>query len=345
MQCVFLVPRDLPGPSGGTHYNHAVIAALREQRHTVQVRRVQGAWPHPTSKDRQALAEALSGPGPVVVDGIMALAAPREVQVAVASGAIVHVLIHSLLTAEPRSDGDAGDVAAVEEAALRAATSLSCVSQWSATDVNRRYPGLSPHVVAPGTTPALLATGSTPPQLLILAVLTPVKNQLLVLTALSQLLERPWTLHLVGSADINPGYATELRRFAAAHFPRGRVVFHGALTGSALEHVWDDTDLLLLTSLSETFGMVVTEALARGIPAIVSADTGAVEALLGSTTSHPVPGAIVDTHADEQLTQSLQGWLSSQEVRADWSTAAISRRPRLRTWADTATSLVRILQQ
>ncbi len=349
MRCVFLVPRDLPGPSGGTHYNHAVIAALRDQRHTVQVLGVPGAWPHPSSGDRDAFAEALYGPDPVVVDGIMALAAPHEVQVAVESGATVHVLIHSLLTAEPRSDEDRRQLASMEQSALHAATSTSCASQWSASDVGHRYPGIRPHVLVPGTTPSPLAHGSTPRQLLVLAALTPLKNQLLVLRALSRLLDKPWTLQLVGSAEIDPGYAAQLRRFASAHFGPERVVFHGALTGGALEKLWDSTDLLLLTSLSETFGMVVTEALARGIPAIVAVGTGAVDALLGSSgsaspTQPDQPGAVVDPHRVEQLTQSLEDWLSQPEIRAAWRTAAVCRRPSLQTWADTAAGLVRILQ-
>ena len=66
---------------------------------------------------------------------------------------------------------------------------------------------------------------------------------------------------------------------------RDRIRVTGALTGSALDQRWDAADLLVLPSRVETYGLVVTEALARGIPAIVSAGTGAVEALQqGATT-------------------------------------------------------------
>ena len=53
----------------------------------------------------------------------------------------------------------------------------------------------------------------------------------------------------------------------------------GILVGQALDQKWDTADLLVLTSRIETYGLVVVEALARGIPAVVSAGTGAVEAL------------------------------------------------------------------
>ena len=69
----------------------------------------------------------------------------------------------------------------------------------------------------------------------------------------------------------------------------GCFMWPGALTGARLDAVWAATDLLLLTSASETFGMVVTEALARGIPAVVTGGTGAVEALLGETLTAARP--------------------------------------------------------
>lgn len=350
MQCVFVVPRDLPGPSGGTHYNLAVIAALRDAGHTVVVREVSGSWPHPSAVDRQVLAEALRVNHPVVVDGIMALAAPMAVRVAVGTGARVHVLIHSLLTADPALSGDAlQHLAAQERASLQTASSTSCASHWSVGDVTRRHPGVRPHVLLPGTSPAPMAAGSSPPQLLALAAVTPVKNQLTLLRALSRLGDLPWTLELVGSDTIDPEYADSLRTFARHHLPHGRVTFRGALTGADLDEVWDATDLLTLTSTSETFGMVVTEALARGIPALVPAGTGAVEALMGhgSAMPHPgvqSPGTVINPRDADGIAASLTTWLTEPGRRNRWREAAVSRRPRLQTWAETAEELARILQ-
>ncbi len=349
MECVFVVPRDLPGPSGGTQYNLAVIAALRDVGHTVVVREVPGAWPHPSVRDRHLLAEALKAAHPVVVDGIMALAEPTAMCGAVERGTTVHVLVHSLLTADPALSGDAlQHLAAQERAALQTASSTSCASHWSARDVTRRHPGVRPHVLIPGTSPAPMALGSSPPQLLALAAVTPVKNQLTLLRALSRLGDLPWTLELVGSDTIDPEYADSVRTFAQHHFPLGRVTFGGVLTGAELDDVWDATDLLTLTSTSETFGMVVTEALARGIPALVPAGTGAVEALLGyrSAIPHPgeqSPGTVINPWDADGMAASLTTWLTEPGRRKRWREAAISRRPRLQTWATTAEELARIL--
>ena len=75
-------------------------------------------------------------------------------------------------------------------------------------------------------------------------------------------------------------------------------------------------------------GMVITEALARGIPAIVPAGTGAVEAQ-GVGESFP-PG---DADA---LSAVLHGWLSDPELRQRWRDEAEKLRLQLPTWADTA---------
>ncbi|MDO5735880.1 MAG: glycosyltransferase family 4 protein [Propionibacteriaceae bacterium] len=352
MDCAFLVPGDLPGPSGGTIYNTEVIAALIEGGHRVQVHAIPGAWPRPTGQDRWALETALSAHPLVVVDGIMALAAPEEVASAARRGTRVHILIHSLLTADPSLGPDERSAFAdTEGAALRAASSCSASSEWSASDVRLRCPGALPRVVRPGTVPAPPAGGSDPPQMLVLAALTPVKNQQLVLQALHQVSGLEWSLRLVGSDFVDPGYARQLRRMATDCFAPGRVTVTGALTGSALEDVWATTDLLLLTSTSETFGMVITEGLSRGIPAVVAKGTGAVEALLGvhdgngeALSGDRVAGAVVPARNASALAHTLRCWLSNPETRAEWRAAALARRPRLQTWTHTAAELARILK-
>lgn len=348
----FLVPGDLPGPSGGTHYNHAVAAALTDAGHRVRVLRIPGRWPRPTASERAALRRAMAGHALVVVDGIMALAAPVEVEDAVRGGSRVHILVHSLLTADPGLDADEGaSFAASECSAMRAATSVSVPSRWSARDVSSRCPAARPHVVWPGTMPAPVAGGSSPPRLLVLAALTPVKNQEFVLRALCPVRDLPWTAQFVGSRDVAPDHVRRLRETASREFAAGRVAFPGALTGRRLDDAWDATDLLLLTSTSETFGMVVTEAHARGIPAVVTAGTGAVEALLGGAAHDAaappgsgVPGAVVDARDPTHLADTLRSWLTDPVLRGRWRVAALARRTRLQGWERTAELLVRILQ-
>ena len=71
-----------------------------------------------------------------------------------------------------------------------------------------------------------------------------------------------------------------LRRQAAAE--RNRLTgscFAGAATGAELDRAYAAADVLVLASRAETYGMVVTEALARGLPVIATAVGGVPEAL------------------------------------------------------------------
>lgn len=319
MRWRFVMPADLPRPSGGSVYNDAVLKELQDAGRPVEPRRIPGTWPRPTPEHRRALSTALDGAGGVLIDGLIAQAAPEQILAAVDAGTTVHVLLHSRRTAEANCDvagarepdpdeqgpdgrgpevsgsrasepdgaGD-GPLVCAERRALEGASGVICTSDWAARDLARLYQIGHLDVVTPGTEFAATAVGGEPPQLMVLGALTTLKNQSLVLAALAALTDLPWTLRLVGSGDIEPGYADALRAQAQRDFGPGRVELVGVRTGAELETIWNRTDLLLLTSLTETYGMVVAEALARGIPAVVSAGTGAVEALDGGAAGDPV---------------------------------------------------------
>jgi glycosyltransferase involved in cell wall biosynthesis len=87
-------------------------------------------------------------------------------------------------------------------------------------------------------------------------------------------------LHLVG--DTAPGSGTQ--RGAA-----GRVQVHGKLSHDELAVLLGTMDCLVLPSRLESFGMVVVEALAAGVPAIVSDHAGACEAIVEGRNGWIVP--------------------------------------------------------
>jgi glycosyltransferase involved in cell wall biosynthesis len=340
---VFVVPAGLDRPTGGNRYDRALIRALRGLGIAVDVRQVVGDWPEAGAPARADLAAALKpgDPGepgdPVLVDGLLACGAPEQVGAAVAAGGRVHVLVHMPLALDV---GLPGEVAArrdaLERATLRAATGVLATSAWTARDLTHRHRLTDVVVAPPGCDPAPTARGSTPARLLHLAAVSPVKDQLGVVDALARVRDLPWTARLTGDDRVAPDYTAAVRGAVRAHGLGDRVLLTGPLTGQELDAAFDATDLLLLPSRAETWGLVVTEALARGIPAVVSADTGAVEALTGGLPGDPagLPGAAVPAGDPGALAAAVRALLGPDRGRA--RAAARRRRSSLPTWTDTA---------
>ncbi len=107
--------------------------------------------------------------------------------------------------------------------------------------------------------------------------MTPHKGHDVLLDALETVADLSWCCTCVGSLDRDPVFAATVRRRATR---RDRVEFTGPRTGSELDRTYAAADLLVLPSYAETYGMVITEALARGVP-VIATDVGGVSEALG----------------------------------------------------------------
>jgi glycosyltransferase involved in cell wall biosynthesis len=70
-----------------------------------------------------------------------------------------------------------------------------------------------------------------------------------------------------------------------------RAEFTGVLKGEALAEAYANMDLFIFPSHTDTFGNVVLEALASGVPAIVTPDGGPATIVRDSETGRVVPDA------------------------------------------------------
>ena len=326
-------------PTGGNRYDQELTAGLRRLGTDVREHRMTGPWPRVGTGDRQRLAETLARERVWLVDGIVAGAAPEVIEQAVAEGRRVVVVVHMLLGDEVGlSDGERVRVTAREGRALRSATVVITTSRWTADRVADRYGRRDAVAAPPGADPAPPAPGTGhPPRLLCLATLSATKDQLTLVRALAALRDRPWSCRLVGGDDVEPEYTAAVVEAVDRAGLADRVRVTGARTGSALEREWRATDLLVLASRTETFGLVVVEALARGVPSVVPADTGAVEAQ--GTGARPgdlePPGAAFPAGDARALAMTLRRWLTEEPVRSAWRQAARRRRHHLPGWSRT----------
>ena len=328
MRLRLVVPADVDTPTGGNAYDLALADALRRTGDEVGVRRCEPA----------ALHVALQEPwaGPTLVDGLLACAQPRAV-----ASAQVGVLVHLPLALEAGLPRDrAAEVDRLERQALQAATLVVATSQWSADYLERHHLVSGVVVAPPGTEPSPVGAGSRPPLLVHVAALLPNKDQLGVVGALSGLTDLDWRVRLAGSDTRDPAYAAAVRDAVRRAGLGSRVEIPGAM---AREEAWAGADLALLPSRVETFGLVVTEALARGIPAVVS--QGGAEEALGVTETGHRPGVVVPAGDPGVLMRVLRRWLTDETHRKELRASALTRRATLEGWETTAqrvrTALVR----
>jgi glycosyltransferase involved in cell wall biosynthesis len=334
-------PAGLGGPTGGTRYNERVASEWG-----IEVEYLPGGWPTPSQRDLDALSRLLHRPGPprpVMLDGLIASAA--EPVLADSRRMRVVALVHLPLPAEsglsPRRRAELG---AGEQAALHAADAVACTSSWAAADLRRRYALADAVVAEPGTDAAPLALGSRPPRLLTLAAYLPRKNHRLLLEALAdaRLASLAWSALWLGAEPVR-GARRHLLGTVRDIGLGGRVEVGPARRGPALDQAWAAGDLLLLPSLAESFGMVVTEALARGIPAVVGAGTAAEDTLrhAGSTVEDEQrpPGVALDPRDPAAWTEAVHAWLTDEALRGRWRRLARQRRTGLPGWGATAQRL------
>ena len=329
----FVVPAgidDPARPSGGNRYDRRVIESLRDLGRQVHEHLV---------ADPADLGEVLAklpDRAMVVIDGLLGSAAPEAVESASERLCVV-VLLH-MPFAEASLDES---VRSAERVALRAAAGVVTTSAWARTWVIRHH-GLQPgrvQVAAPGVDPAEV-TWAFPPggRLLCLAAVTRDKGHDTLLAALAQLADLDWVLTCVGSLDLEPDFVAELVQSAKGHDLTARVELLGPLVGEELELALGNMDLLVSGSRRESFGMAVTEALAHGVPVVVT-DVGGHQEAVGRAAAGARAGVLVPPDDPDRLADALRSWLTDRHTREQLRTAAARRRGRLGTWAETARQL------
>ncbi len=131
------------------------------------------------------------------------------------------------------------------------------------------------HVAEPGVEPASPTTPSPDgSRLLCVAAVAPHKGHDILIEALAELADLTWTCVCAGSLDRDPGFAARIALRAKESGLDDRITFAGARTGADLDSAYASADLLVVPSRGESYGMVVTEALARGIPVVALGGPG-----------------------------------------------------------------------
>ncbi len=339
----FVVPADIDDParpSGGNVYDRKVIDRLTTCGWDIHEHAIAGSWPRPDEAAERELARTLTripDDSVVVIDGLIAATAATCMVPATARLRVV-VLMHLPLGHQP--PGHEVPLAREREHAVLAAVSATiATSEWTRHLLSTTYADLDPrriHVAAPGVEPAAEAVGSHDGgRLLCVAAITRHKGPDLLLDALSTLTDLPWHCTCVGVLDREPDFAAELRYRAEHDGLAERITFTGPIVGADLDRHYAAADLLVLPSRGETYGMVLTEALAHGVP-VVASTVGGVPDTIGHVDGGRRPGLLVPPDDAPALAAAIGRWLTDEELRAALRGTAALRRATLHSWSSTA---------
>ncbi|MGL5808316.1 MAG: glycosyltransferase family 4 protein [Nocardioides sp.] len=311
MRLRLLVPEDVDRPTGGNVYDREIAAALTGLGVRVELVRA----------TTDTLREQLAGSAYPIVDGLLASGEPEACR---GAGVLLHM---PLAWRDPAA-------AELERRTLGQASLVVTTSQHAAGFVAAEYGLERIVVVPPGVTTAPVTAEVSPPLIAQVAAWTPNKNQLVTVAALAAVRDLPWLARLAGAQDADPGYAAAVLGAIGSAGLSDRVRCPGTMSA---DRVWDQVSLAVLPSHHEAFGMVVTEALARGIPSIV-AGPGPAEAL-GRTNDGRVPGAVLAAPESMYLGRAVRRWLTDHDWRTATRAAALDRRAALTGWDVAARTL------
>jgi glycosyltransferase involved in cell wall biosynthesis len=345
----FVVPdgiEDPARPSGGNAYDRHISRGLDSLGWSVHEHAAPGRWPRLDAEALATLAgvaQRIPDRAVALIDGLVASTAP-EVLVPLADRLRLVVLVHMPLGNRPGDDA-VDEIRARERAVLRAAAAVVTTSRWSRGRLLGLYQLAADqvHVAEPGVDHADLAIGTAHGgELLCVAAVTFDKGHDVLVEALLSLSKQSWHCVCVGSVDREPAFVEELHQRTINGGLGDRVSFPGPRTASELDRSYAGGDLMVLASRAETYGMVVTEALAHGLP-IVATEVGGLTEALGFGADGMRPGLLVPPDDPGALAAALRAWLGDAELRDRLRRAAQERRKSLCGWSTTASVLAGVL--
>ena len=341
---VFVIPGNLQSRTGGYIYDRHIVDGLRAMHWDIDVKALDESFPTPTPSAVAHAGEVFASlpAGTITVVDSLAFGAIPEIVERHRSRLPIVALVHLPLAADIGIDDEVATRFALAERRALAAASLVVVTGRATVPLLADY-DVSPSrivVIEPGTDPAPLARGSSGPrlQLLSVATLNLGKGHSDLLSALAAVPSRDWQLTCAGSLTRHPPTVARIRSLIQELRLTDRVSLVGELDPSALEECYDRSDVFVLATLRETYGMAVAEALAHGLP-IVSTSTGAIPDLVGTDA-----GLLVTPGNVPALTEALSRLIDDADLRARLAAGARRMRASLPGWDDTIARMASALE-
>ncbi len=335
IDAVFAIPGDIALPTGGYTYDRRVLALF--ERHGVRAGHVAlaGSFPSPSADDLVATERLLAAtpPGAVLLIDGLALGAMPPALIRRVGRPLVALVHHPLGLEAGLTPARARELVASETAALAVAQCVIATSTTTARTLVADFAVPPGRIVVaePGTDAAPSARGTGHPlQLLAVGSVVPRKGYDVLVRALDTLPAGvDWRIDIAGARDRSPATDAALAAQIAASPFAARIRLLGAVDDARLAALYDAADLFVMPSLFEGYGMVLAEAMARGLPIVCTTGGAAAETAPDSAAIKVAPG---DAMA---LASALAAMLNDDARRRRMADAAWLTGQSLPRWDDT----------
>ncbi|WP_454915215.1 glycosyltransferase family 4 protein [Xanthobacter sediminis] len=330
----FAIPGNLDLATGGYVYDRRVMAECRRAGCSVAHLALPDGFPFPSSEAlarSEKLLRALPPGQPVLIDGLAMGALPAGM-LADLRRPLVALIHHPLALETGLGAAQRAQLVASERAALAAAAAVIVTSPMTARMLAQEYAVAAEKLIVavPGTEPASRAQGTPTPRILAVGAVIRRKAYDVLVEALNDLRSVEWICHIVGATDRDPTETRALWARIAARGLEDRIILTGAVADTALQGEYDAADMFVSASLFEGYGMVLTEALARGLP-IVATRAGAIPETV------PAAAALLVAPGDARALAAAMGRLLDEpQRRRRMADAAWEQAQALPRWTETA---------
>lgn len=332
---VFAVPGDIATTSGGYEYDRRVLDLLPAYGLSAVHLALPGSFPNPSDQclaETKSLLSAIPRDAVLLIDGLAYGALPAEL-IADLDRDIV-ALVHHPVGYETGIDPRRAEaLIETERQALAKARHVVVTSRATKRTLERDFgvPIRKITVAEPGTDPAQRATGTGMPlQLLAVGAVSRRKAYDILVRALVPLADDDWRLVIAGATDRDAAAVRQLEDEIAASGLGERIRLAGKVVPATLERFYESADLFVMSSLYEGYGMVLAEAMARGLPIICTTGGAAADTVPDAAALKVPPG---DPAA---LTEALKRAINDKKLRRRLADAAWDAGRTLPTWNETA---------
>ena len=352
----FVIPGDIDLPTGGYGYDRRVLALLPASGVAIRHVVLPGGYPSPSPADLAAserVLAALPPDMPLLIDGLAYGAIPAEI-VARIRQPIVALCHHPLALEAGLSAVQQAHFRKTETAALAFARHVVATSAMTKAILAKDFgvPAERITVAEPGTDPGQRAVGSGtavskivgsraggPIQLLAVGSIVPRKGYDVLVRALTGLTHLEWRLTIAGSDDRSPETTRAVKAAISEAGLGARISLIGAVGAAELEKLYAGADLFLMPSLFEGYGMVLAEAMARGLAVVCTTGGAAAETVPDAAALKVAPGDPIAFGA------AVARMLEDADLRGRMADAAWAAGQQLPRWTDTARIIAEVLTQ